>query len=242
MNQLIAKQRYDELFSSDAAKAIAFDKLAEAYYCMNFGQLQKSDFETLVFSLYLDRILDESEEDIRTYSDYTLSKFLGITQSKVRALKVRKELLYPSEKFNWRKSFQRLINNARYEDSKIKIHIPDKNLYLEIENAIEESGGYIEKQLNASLLQIRPEFFIDLMVATAETTREKNEITDVLVETLQKNGINNEAIEKAINQKCFADILKDQGILFIADAIELCFPGVGKIIANLIRNTANSAK
>lgn len=62
--------------------------------------MQKTYFETLLFSLYLDHILDISEDDMNTYSDYTLSKYLGITQSKVSNLKVKKELQYPYAKFD----------------------------------------------------------------------------------------------------------------------------------------------
>ena len=189
MEQSRSRERYNELFSDDTIKAKAFDKLAAAYYLRNFGQMQKTDFETLMFSLYLDRILDESEEDMRSYSDYTLSKLLGITQSKVSNLKVRKELLYPYERFDWRESLKRVIEHARYEDGKIKIPIPDKNLFLEIKNAIEESGGYIETQLNSSLLQIRPEYFVDLMVAASDEEIQRDEITQKLKADLRRRGI-----------------------------------------------------
>lgn len=239
MDQSLAEQRYNELFPDETTKAQAFDKLAEAYYRMNFGQMQKSDFETLMFSLYLDRILDASEEDIRSYSNYTLSKYLGITQSKVSNLKIRKELLYPSTKFKWQKSFQRVIKNARYEDNKIKIPIPDRNLYLEIENAIEELGGYNEKQLSSSLLQIRPEYFVDLILLTAETPQQEKAIKDALKSVLQKNGQKNEEIIKAIDQKKTSSFLKDQSINFIADIIE-SVPGVGKAVGNLIREAAKN--
>ncbi len=53
-------------------------------------------------------------------------------------------------------------------------HIPDKNIYLEIKNAVEQSGGYIETQLNSNLLQIKPAFFIDLMLAVCEESEKEN--------------------------------------------------------------------
>ena len=235
MEQSRSRERYNELFSDDTIKAQAFDKLAAAYYFRNFGQMQKTDFETLIFSLYLDRILDENEEDMRSYSDYTLSKLLGITQSKVSNLKVRKELLYPYERFDWRESLKRVIEHARYEDGKIKIPIPDKNLFLEIRNAIEESGGYIETQLNSSLLQIRPEYFVDLMVAASDEDGQRDEIIQKLKVELRKRGIENKEINEAINRKTISDLLKEQSVAIVADIIEECVPIVGKAVGNLLR-------
>jgi hypothetical protein len=76
------QQQYNELFSSESEKAKAFDKIAEQYYYGNFGRMQKADFETLIFSLYLDRILDKSEQNMLSYSDYTLSKYLVLHRVK----------------------------------------------------------------------------------------------------------------------------------------------------------------
>ena len=39
-------------------------------------------------------------EDMNTYSDYTLSKLLGITQNRISSLKVKKELIYPYQGFD----------------------------------------------------------------------------------------------------------------------------------------------
>ena len=54
------------------------------------------------------------------------------------------------------------------DDGKIKINIPDKNLYNEIKNAIEFNGGYIEKQLNSNLLQIPVKYYIDLIYEVSD--------------------------------------------------------------------------
>lgn len=241
MEETRSQQRYNELFPDDKSKAQAFDKLAAAYFYTNFGQMQKADLETLMFSLYLDRILDESEEDLHSYSDYTLSKLLGITQSKVSNLKVRKELLYPYERFNWRESFKRVVHQARYEDGKIKIPIPDKNLFLEIKNAIEVSGGYYETQLNPSLLQVRPEYFVDLMVAASDGDGQRDEITNKLKDNLRKRGMENDKISEAINRKSINELLKEQSVFVLADIFEECIPVAGKIVGNLIRETVSKS-
>ena len=224
------KRKYEELFSNDVAKAKAFDRIAEQYYFGNFGKLQKSDFETLLFSLYLDRILDISEEQMETYSDYRLSKYLGITQSRVGTLKEKKELQYPYPRFDWRRSFLRIVANARYENGKIKIHIPDRNLYLEVKNAIEEKGGFVEVQMTSGLLQVTPERFFDLMQVTSpEESRAE------LRENLKKSfaGIVDEDV--LLREEPLGKRLTGYTVDFIAGKIGECIPVVGKMVADQIR-------
>ena len=115
-----AKQRYNELFPDDATKAKAFDEIAKQYYLCNFGTMQKADIDVLLFSLYIDQILAKTEQNMETYNDYTLSKYLGITQSRISTLKVKKELKYPYPGFDWRESFKHVLDKAQYENGKIK--------------------------------------------------------------------------------------------------------------------------
>lgn len=179
------KHSYEELFSSVEAKANAFDEIAKQYYFCNFGSMSKTDLDTLMFSIYIDRILEQEEDDFNAYSDYTISKELGITQTKISNLKVRKQLKYPYEKFDWRKSFARICQNARFENGKIKIYIPDKNLYLELQNVIESKGGYVDFALNQKLLVLSPEYFVDLMFEISDE-EDRKELQEALVIELKK--------------------------------------------------------
>ncbi len=166
---------------TDSEKIKLFDEIASHFYEVNFGQMSKSDFELLMFSIYLDKMIEENKNsdetiDYNLCSDYKISKELGITQQRVRNLKVKKQLIYPI-KFDWEKALAKLIENARYDKptQKIILNIPDPNLYLEIQNFIEENGSYIEKQLNSKVLKIRVENFIELAL-TLEDDKTKKEI------------------------------------------------------------------
>ncbi|WP_425757171.1 hypothetical protein ACPW7J_05730 [Ihubacter sp. rT4E-8] len=230
-----AKEKYEELFSIEE-KAKAFDKIAAAYYFCNFGEMQKVDFETLLFSIYLERILEKDENDMRVYSDYALSKCLGITQSKISNLKVRKQLKYPYQYFDWRKSFERISSNARYENGKIKINIPDRNLYLEIKNAVEASGGYVETQLSQSLLQIRPEYFLDLLMEIVED-KDRNAIKKDLKKKMKEKNLDMDFFES----KSIGDQLKDAGAdisqSLILDLLEaFLIPAGGNIVTAIVKN------
>ena len=233
-----SRKKYEELFPTDTEKALAFDKIAEKYYLANFGSTSKADIDVLMFSIYLEQILDISENDMESYSDYTLSKLLGITQSRISNLKVKKELQYPYANFSWKESFSRILDNYRYENGKIKLYIPDRNLYYEIKNVIENAGGYIEVQLNTSLLQINPEYFVDLLVAITDGS-ERKEIKKQLLKELCKHKVS----EEEFNKKSIGDILKEKASDKIMDIvcglIESSIPILGKQIGSALKRLKN---
>lgn len=228
------EKQYNEYFPDEKTKAEAFDKIAERYYYANFGTMSKSDFETLLFSIYLEQILEKHEENINMYSDYTLSKLLGVPQSRISSLKVRKELLYPYEKFDWKKSFERISDRAIYENGRIKLFIPDRNLYLELKNAIEMSGGFIEVQLTTNLLQVPLSYFLDLLVAISEE-KDRKELLENIKDVIQEKNKDIEFMEKEPIGKA----LQKQMPKLIIDLISECIPvfgGAVKVIAeNLFR-------
>lgn len=213
------KFSYQTLFQDVADKAAAFDQIAEHFYERNFGSMSKSDMETLMFSIYINRILDGGDKNFNTYSDFRLAKELGITQSKVRNLKEKKQQQYPRD-FKWREAFKRVSKNARYENGKIKIQIPDINLYYEIQNTVEENGGFIEVSLTPKLLQISPEYFLDLMMVIDEEGRER--------EFIQREW-----------RKAFRDYQKDQEF-FDQESIGRQMAGMGKDVAVNVLSTVLS--
>ena len=222
--------RYNELFS-DKDKIEAFDKIAEKYYFGNFGATNKQDLDTLIFSLYLERILEKDQYDYNSYSDYRLSKELGLTQSKVSNLKVKKELLYPYHNFDWRISFQKVITNATFEDNKIKIFIRDKNLFLELKNAIEENGGFIEIQLTPNLLQVKLCYFLDLMIAISEEKDRDKIRSKIQKEILAKNK--DVDVEK-LNKKSFGSSMGTIAKDILLSIIEQSIPCFGGAVKNII--------
>lgn len=228
--------KYHFLFPTDKEKAKAFDQIAEKYYYNNFGSTAKSDIDILMFSIYIDRILEINENDISAYSDYSLSKLLGITQSKISNLKVKKELIYPYNDFGWKDAFLRIANRAIYEDGKIKLFIPDKNLYLEIKNAIEEAGGFIEIQLTPNLLQLNLTYFLDLMISIEE----KENRTEIIKAIAQRTKpfTKDKAI---INRPSFGKVLSNCASETIMQLIENCLPFF-KTTKNIAQSLFNSIK
>ncbi len=224
--------QYQTLFPDDASKATAFDKIAKEYYAGNFGRMQKSDFETLLFSIYLDQILNLSKDDPFSYNDYKLSKSLGISQSKVRTLKIKKELQYPRQDFNWQEEFFRISANARYEKGKIKVHIPDPNLYLELKNAVEVAGGFVDLTLNGnSLLQVSPKDFFDLLVAVSG-----EEDRNVLLKELEKKMKAENKDTKYLEKRPLWGLAAGLTITAIGELFKACVSGVGPLIGAVLQH------
>ena len=140
-------------------KARCFDTIAEMYYNRNFGKLSKADFEVLMFSILLEHCRGNNLDE----SDYALAVQLGITESRVRSLKVKKELQYPDD-YNWKRLFLLSVKHGRYDEAKglMVLSLSDPNVKREIEHQIEVKGWYHESQLNAKLLQMPVDQFIEL--------------------------------------------------------------------------------
>lgn len=166
-------------------KAAMFDEIAAHYYNRNYGTFSKSDMDLLMFSFFLDNIIKDHTDscgvlDYNSVSDYKISQELCITQQRVKSLKIKKQLMYPI-KYDWKTAFATLLKNARYDSStqKIVVSIPDPNLLLDIQDFIEEKGGYISTQINSKLLQVRVEYFIELSILVSDVESRKSIIKGI---------------------------------------------------------------
>lgn len=154
---------------SEKEKLKLADKVIDLYFNQNFGSTSKSDLETLLFSEYIEHCLNANEN----FDDYTLSKQLGITQARIRTLKERKELKYPHVGFDWRESFRREIQNAKYDenDHYVKVIIQDVNVMSELRHYIEERGWYDECSLNRKLLRIPLDCFTEICLENKDVSK-----------------------------------------------------------------------
>lgn len=232
-------EKYEALFDSSEKKAAAFDKIARNYYLGNFGSMSKTDLDVLMFSLLLEEILGQTEDDISTYSDYALAKQLGITQSRVSNLKLKKHLQYPYKDFDWRVSFKRCCGNARLDSGKIRINLRDVNLYYELRNEIEEKGGYAEASLTRNLLIITPEDFFTL--TTGLMTQEEQK---TLKEKIRKQYAGNTELLEKMEREPLPKALKSElgsslpDILF--EIVKAFTPGAASIGIEILQTALKS--
>lgn len=198
-------KKYEELFTP-VEKGKLFDEIADYYYRCNFGTMSKSEIDLLMFKFYFEKMMNKNMNkdgtlNYNAISDYQIANRLGITESRVRSLKVKYHLKYGNE-FDWKKAFAKLVSNARYEKDthKIIVNIPDPNLYREIQNYIEENGAYVEKQLNSKLLQIRVEYFIALVLCDEPEDNRKKIIKKLKEQFKEANKSEDSFDEKNIGK------------------------------------------
>lgn len=200
-------------------KVEMFDEIAKKFYNHNFGTFSKSEMELMMFNFYIKKIVltNVGSDNTLNYnhsSDYYISKDLGITQQKVNNLKIKNQLVNPIE-FDWKKSFLKLVGNARFDNKsgKVLINIPDPNLYIEIKHYLENHGGYIETQLNRNLLKIRVEYFIQLLVEI-EPEKERNIIIKEIKKYIKKENKDENIFSKDNIAKSLLDLTVNGANIF----------------------------
>lgn len=62
---------------------------------------------------------------------------------------------------------------------RISLNIPDPNLFLEIQNYLEEKGAFIDIQLNRKILQMRAEYFVELSLLLENEENRKEVIKKI---------------------------------------------------------------
>ncbi len=175
-----------EMRFSDKKAAENFRKLAQLFYNKNYGQASKSEIELLMFHFYMDNLRDKAEanndKSYSTYSDYKISKEIGITQQRVRNLKIKEQLIYPRP-FNWKEEFTELLAHAQYDkvSQMVSIDIPDPNLYIEIKNYFQENGKVVEKTLNSREFKIRID---NLLIFVIEISDNRDEFVKQLKDNM----------------------------------------------------------
>lgn len=203
---------YDDNLECKLKKAEYFDKIAELFYCGNFGATNKSEIELLMFSIFMEEMIKHNSYDgvldYKKCSDFNMAKLLGIPQEKVRTLKIKKQARYPEE-FDWRKSLESIKNSIVYDSDKKRIIIPvnDPNLYLAIKNVIEEHDGYIEIQRGANVLQMRPSHFFVLMYWGIEDDEERKYIKKKVIAELNAKNIDDNLDESCDDTKMIDKII-----------------------------------
>ena len=183
-------------------KATAFDLLATRYFDRNFGTLPKSNLDVLMFSIYLNHCVQSGEPT----DDYTLSKELGISPTKIRSLKQNEALqLTVSRSDNWKEEFARYAKFARYDPAKqmVKMTIPEVVVLNELRHFVVQNGLYDEYQLNPRLFQCRLDVFVELcgLLSDANVTFDDRTLKELEAEALNDSDKSAIALIRADNWK-----------------------------------------
>lgn len=182
-----------------------FTRIEEAeLFSKHFGSFTKSDYEVLMFTIFLDSMDDEVR-------DYDISIALGITESKVRTLRVKSQLLYPRE-LKWVEQLTSALDHGLYVDGMITITLENPSVRNMIRNEVESKYGTVNISLNSKQLVLPVESYL-LLAACAEKD------TDTVLQELNKQFIKDEEIIGGIQKEKFkARIFKN--VNNVAEAIQ----------------------
>lgn len=197
----------------DEEKIVAFDRIADCFLQQNFGSVGKSDLELIFFSIVIEHLLNNQ----LPYDDYSMSKLLGITQQRVRNLKVKNQLRY-EHTFDWKEALYKRVGSDRYlyspDERYISIFIDDPNLSIEVQNYIEKNGGYVDYTLNPKILKMSTRDFANLLVEIGSV-----EHPDDVWKIVQQKYRDEEGNIAEITKETFSTKLKNGTISFAKDII-----------------------
>lgn len=241
-------EEYEKLFAN-FDKTKAFDKLAELFYDRNFATTSKSEIDLLMFSFYLDATISTytNEQNVLDYTqttDYQIGQQLGITQEKVRNLKVKKQARYPV-KFDWKKSFETIRSNIRLDNKRIIIPISDPNLQIEIRNYINENGGFVDVESSKDYLRIRIEYYLMLMYYTLDI-EDKKAFRKEMKKQLSANNVDEKAFDDENKKEMAKDMISlvNGGLDIVKKVISIFEPQntLASILCELISLVKNVSK
>ena len=156
-------------------------------FTQRFGSFSKTDYEVLMFTIFLDSL----PAPLR---DYDISIALGITESKVRNLRVKSQLMYP-RKLEWTEELAKSIEHGYYDRTtgQITVTFEDPSIQNLMKNKIEESFGTVGRTLNIKQLVLPIESFLLL---AAFTEQNEDDILSKLNMKLAKESARATVIEK----------------------------------------------
>ena len=133
---------------TDKEKLAFADDILPLFLNKNFGTVQKTEIELVVFHHYLKHCKSLN----KSVSDLTMGKQLGITPARVRNMKL-KDYLHQDDDLNWKQELLKQMNETSFEikGKEILFVIRDVILMTELRNFLEENGFVNEYSLNPNL-------------------------------------------------------------------------------------------
>lgn len=214
---------------SQEEKDKVIELIEERYYSRNFGTMAKADWETMLFHIFFEHLLNNNQP----FDDYTVSKALGISQTRVRNLKQRQELQYPRGN-DWKEDFVKEIVKATYEDETrtVSMVIPEVTMQTELRYFMEKNGWYDEYPPNPRLFRCRLDFFVKLCEALEDEEVYLTDEAEQRLRTIRREGKEENALQKIINgsvEEGLKELAKEGSKAIVAEVIGMIpFGGVAK--------------
>jgi len=140
-------------------KADALDFILSSAFKSGFGTLSKSELDLIIFTAII-----KYGNQAQT-SDYQLSKYLQITQQRIRNLKEKASVKYlPIDIEEAIETFIEKLSYAKKDDKYIDIPIHDVAVKNAIEGLLDERNILLHSQLNSKIFRIRIDDLLDIVL------------------------------------------------------------------------------
>ena len=185
----------------------------EHYLSGSFGSMSKSETEILIFHLL--------SKHFGISSNYEISNFLKISETKVKNLTLNAHLRYPRQSgdeivretlVDIAKKFSAIYDE---QNGEVKIHIQSSVQKREMINAINKLGSFADYGLNNEILKIR----INTLFSLFEKFLDKEKFKDTVQIYLKNKKLNEKQFFDALNNsQRFIEMIKRSNIK-ISDVI-----------------------
>ena len=180
-----------------------------------FGSFSKSDYEVLMFTVYLDSLS-------KPIYDFEISRDLGITEQKVRNLRVKSQLMYPRE-INWVDQIKQAIEHGTCHDGMITITLEDPSVRNLLKHKVESKSVPVHLSLNNKQLILPLKNWLTVAACAEDDT-------DKVISAVNENLKSNKDIKK---NKTGDVILEGANIAQILQAVVTIY-NVGKPIIEAV--------
>lgn len=164
-----------------------------------FGTLSKSELDLILFTAILK--YSGSKEN----SDYNLSKYLQITQQRIRNLKEKASVKYLA--INREEAIKKFIEKSEYakiETIYIDVPVNDVSVKNEIEELLDKNNILMHYQLNPKIFRMRIDDFYEfsIILEIYKNPQTKKETLEKKVITAIKNKAKSDAkLKEKLNRK-----------------------------------------
>lgn len=175
-----------------------------------FNSISKSDYDVAFFHVLMENGYGEK-------SDFELSRLLMLTETKIKNLRYRCNLVYPMDE-DYERQLKDILQNAAYkrDGNRIQFCVKDKMLRSYANNLLTEDGNFADSSFNSDIISLTPMDMVDLMVKLYGAKlhgNEKNENYEQ-VRTLIRNSMDKSMKDFPMSK---SEALKHGAIDFVKD-------------------------
>lgn len=172
-----------------------------------FNSISKSDYDVAFFHVLMENGYGEK-------SDFELSRLLMLTETKIKNLRYRCNLVYPMDE-DYERQLKEILRNAAYkrDGNKIQFCVKDKMLRSYANNLLTEDGNFADSSFNSDIISLTPMDMVDLMTKLyGGKTNEDYEQVRKLVRDSMGESLKDFPMSKS-------EVIKEGAMSFVKDAV-----------------------